>query len=93
MTAKAFNTYKGLLHELAALGNESAEADDVRERMDPVWLQLDEGEKKAARHYSAKLYEGPFFVCPKCDTESFNPNDGINRYCGACNEFFPEQQE
>jgi hypothetical protein len=27
------------------------------------------------------------FICPHCGTESFNPNDIRERYCGRCHVF------
>ncbi|MET0405272.1 MAG: hypothetical protein ABW123_22850 [Cystobacter sp.] len=30
------------------------------------------------------------FECPRCKRVSHNPNDALNRYCGACHEFFEE---
>jgi hypothetical protein len=34
--------------------------------------------------------ELPHFTCPKCGRTSWNPTDARERYCGACQEFFPE---
>lgn len=28
------------------------------------------------------------FTCPKCGAVSYSPGDILNRYCGACHEFF-----
>jgi hypothetical protein len=31
----------------------------------------------------------PSFRCPRCQRESWHPEDGRHRYCPACKEFFP----
>lgn len=44
------------LHELMVTGNgDSDEADSIRDRMDAPWDRMSEGEKTAAREYSARL--------------------------------------
>ncbi|MBD2261410.1 hypothetical protein [Pseudanabaena sp. FACHB-2040] len=35
-------------------------------------------------------HEIPTFTCPECHRTSYNPNDVLNSYCGACNRFFEE---
>lgn len=30
------------------------------------------------------MTEKPAFTCPLCERASWNPNDGANRFCGAC---------
>jgi hypothetical protein len=36
----------------------------------------------------SKLWFRPVFVCPVCASESFNPNDIRENYCGRCHKFF-----
>jgi hypothetical protein len=46
------------LHETAAeVGNESAEANAIRDEMDPVWYQLTEAEMHWTRHLSVLMYQ------------------------------------
>jgi len=33
------------------------------------------------------------FTCPDCNKTSHNPNDEINRYCGACHKWFPADED
>lgn len=33
------------------------------------------------------IEQQPYIVCPKCGMVSHNPNDVLNRYCGACHAF------
>jgi hypothetical protein len=32
------------------------------------------------------------FVCPRCQAESFNPNDIREQYCGHCHAFMGDPQ-
>lgn len=31
-------------------------------------------------------------TCPRCKRTSYNPNDVLNRYCGACFRYHPETE-
>lgn len=31
-------------------------------------------------------------TCPRCERTSYNPNDVLNKYCGACFRFHPEKE-
>ena len=57
IVCKVSKRYEQLLHKLAAVDNESEEADAIREEMDPIWHQLTSDEQIEARRLSAKLYE------------------------------------
>ena len=49
----ALDTFKALLQQLKMVDNESPEADDIRDRMDPVWYAMTEEERLQARKLSA----------------------------------------
>lgn len=45
---------------------------------------------KAALDFVAHGDPRPSITCPKCKSESFNPIDVQERYCGKCHEFMDE---
>jgi hypothetical protein len=40
----------------------------------------------------SKLWFRPVFVCPKCGSVSYNPNDIREDYCGRCLQFVADMR-
>jgi len=50
------------------------------------WAMVDYGQWGQLGCPVAEL-EVAGYACPRCRRRSYNPNDGINGYCGACRDW------
>jgi hypothetical protein len=63
---------------------------DDEKRAQARWLASVEG--KEALERLERLFPPREFVCPDCGRTSHNLNDAAQRYCGACNKFFDDDE-